>query len=136
LNQLTPVLKSHSLGKSCGITLETSNRLIVEFSDGLWEDVSGTGNTTLMSRNESGKERFRETGKNLELSSNGGVLETRSMLGSVLLGLGVNSESVALADLGTGQLFCQSYRNRRWSLAYLSTETIGVLGELDELIGR
>jgi hypothetical protein len=51
----TPVLKSHCLGESSGITLETSDRLVIEPSDGLWEDVTGTGNTALVSRDESGQ---------------------------------------------------------------------------------
>lgn len=52
---LTPVLKGHGLGKSSSITLETGNRLVVELSDSLWEDVSGTGDTSLVSRDQGGQ---------------------------------------------------------------------------------
>jgi len=57
-----------------------------------------------MSGNESGQERFRESRKDLEFASDGNVLKPGCVLGGESLGLGVDGQSVSLADLGTGQL--------------------------------
>lgn len=72
-----------------------------------------------MPADKSGKEGFRETGKNVELSCSAGGLEILTTLGEELGRLDVCSESVTLANHCTGQLY---------------TEAVLVLSEFNELV--
>lgn len=101
---LTSVLQSHGLGERFGVTLESGDGLVVQPSDGLGEDVTRAGDAALVSRDQSGQEGFGETGQDLELASDGRVLQTGLVLGDVSGALCVDSQSVTLADLGASQL--------------------------------
>ncbi len=56
---------------------------------------------------QSREERLGETRQDLELARHGRGLQAGTVLGEVLLRLGVSGQSVALADHRAGELCCQ-----------------------------
>lgn len=78
--KLTPILESHGLGEGLRITLETGDRLVVQTSNGLWEDVTSTCDTTLVSGDKSGQKRLGESWQDLELAGDGCLLKSRLVL--------------------------------------------------------
>lgn len=103
-----------------------------------------------MTREKSRDETLGETGEHLELASDGSSLETGAMTSEVLGGLSVSGQAVTLADHRAGELgFVSTSAThrarqvaRRGNSAYsqsgaathLRAETVGVLGQLDELV--
>lgn len=111
--RLTPVLKCHGFREGSGVSLQTRDRLVVEPSDGLREDVTSARDTALVSGDKSGQQRLGEPGEDLEFTGNGSLLKSGSVLGEVCLGLGVNSESMTLSDFCASQLFMSGWGHCR-----------------------